>query len=58
MKNWESRIRGTMQWIRGAEWWHFWNPGSGFPGGVIACALIYFVIMLCWLIVVVVRHAA
>lgn len=23
-----------------ARWWHFWNPGSGLIGGVIAGALL------------------
>lgn len=22
-------------WIDNAKWWHFWNPGSDYKGGII-----------------------
>ena len=34
-------------WIKKAKPWHFWNPGSGPLGGVIAALIISFI--LCFL---------
>jgi hypothetical protein len=28
------------KWFHNAEWWHFWNPGSGVSCGAIAGLLL------------------
>lgn len=58
MKNWETRIRGAVKWMQDAEWWHFWNPGSGVVGGVIASAVCYVLAMTAWLVAVLIQYAA
>lgn len=25
----------VLEWVKTAKWWHFWNPGSRYGGGVI-----------------------
>jgi hypothetical protein len=33
-------------WMNRAEWWHFWNPGSGASGGTILG--LFFLIIFWW----------
>jgi hypothetical protein len=32
-------------WLDNAEWWHFWNPGSGFFGVALLMALVVIFIL-------------
>ena len=32
-----------FNWTNNAKWWHFWNPGTGFSGGII-CGVIAFIL--------------
>lgn len=33
-------MNAILRWFETAKWWHFWNPGSGLPGGTIGGVII------------------
>jgi hypothetical protein len=33
-------LKKFFKWLDKAKWYHFWNPGSGFAGGVAAAGVV------------------